>query len=299
VELLRFEWLDKRRDRKIPVKVYHPSSGAGPFPVLLFSHGLGGSREDYGFLGRHWAGQGYVSLHIQHLGSDSAIWQNAPPGEVSEALRRAAMQPDNTTNRIQDVVFSLDQLPSLNHETGTLQNRLDLLHIGLAGHSFGALTTLAIAGQVFTSPSGYRITSPDSRIKASLAMSAPLPRDKAHWDTAYAEMRVPCLHMTGTEDSILIGNSPPEDRRVPFDRTAGADAYLITFKGADHMVFVGLKRNAAREELDLKIQDLIKKTSLIYWDAVLREDPDAKTHFTKTGLSHLLGSHGRFEVKQT
>lgn len=298
VDVLRFEWNDSRRNRKIPVKVYFPKGEARvPCPVIIFSHGLGGSRENYGYLGECWAGHGYVSVHLQHPGSDIAVWQNVPAGEVTEALRKAARQPENTSNRIQDVLFALDQLAQLTQEPGVLQNRLDLQRIGLAGHSFGALTTLAIAGEVFTTPSGHQMTSPDLRVKAAMAMSSPLPRDKAHWQSAFSRMRIPCLHMTGTEDNIIIGNSPPADRRVPFDRTVGADAWLITFQGGDHMVFVGLKRNAARVELDDKIQRLIQKSSVMYWDGMLRGDREALAQFNDRQMAEWLGKDAKFEGK--
>ena len=51
VEVVRYDWFDSKRDRKVPVKIYFPKSGNGPFPVILFSHGLGGSRENYEYLG--------------------------------------------------------------------------------------------------------------------------------------------------------------------------------------------------------------------------------------------------------
>src|SRR6266446_1669455 len=76
VEIARYDWLDPKRDRKVPVKIYFPKAGDGPFPVIIFSHGLGGSREGYEYLGWHWASWGYVSVHLQHLGSDNAVWEN-------------------------------------------------------------------------------------------------------------------------------------------------------------------------------------------------------------------------------
>ena len=81
-------WQDSRRQRQVPVKIYYPADGAGPFPVIIFSHGLGGSREGYQYLGRHWASHGYVSVHLQHLGSDQAVWENSSCKLLS--LRQAA-----------------------------------------------------------------------------------------------------------------------------------------------------------------------------------------------------------------
>src|SRR5215472_14384156 len=78
VEVLRVEWFDATRAQQVPAKLYYPKTGPGPFPLLLVSHGLGGSREGYAYLGRYWASAGYVSVHVQHLGSDEAVWHESP-----------------------------------------------------------------------------------------------------------------------------------------------------------------------------------------------------------------------------
>jgi len=73
VEVVRYDWHDAKRDRRLPVKIYFPKTGGGPFSVILFSHGLGGTREGYEYLSRYWASHGYVSVHLQHPGSDEAV----------------------------------------------------------------------------------------------------------------------------------------------------------------------------------------------------------------------------------
>ena len=73
------EWRDASRDRTIPVRIYYPAQGSGPFPVIVFSHGLGGSRDGYRYLGERWASRGYVSVHLQHPGSDKELLKSATP----------------------------------------------------------------------------------------------------------------------------------------------------------------------------------------------------------------------------
>ena len=73
VETASFDWTDAARNREVPVKIYYPKDGAGTCPLIVFSHGLGGSREGYEYLGRHWASHGYVSVHVQHKGSDTEV----------------------------------------------------------------------------------------------------------------------------------------------------------------------------------------------------------------------------------
>ncbi len=85
---------DAQRKRTIPLKAYLPKVAAGeaaePAPVVLFSHGLGGSREGGAYLGKHWGARGYVVVAMQHAGSDSEVWRNAPLGERRNALSKAA-----------------------------------------------------------------------------------------------------------------------------------------------------------------------------------------------------------------
>lgn len=103
---LTADWRDAKGGRDVPVRIYYPKTGEGPFPVVVFSRGLGGSRDGYRYLGLCWASYGYVSVHVQH--------------------------------------------------------------IGVAGHSFGAWTTLAIAGEVFILPGGREMTLADPRVKGPL-----------------------------------------------------------------------------------------------------------------------------------
>ena len=68
---------DKSRKREIPIRVYLPAIKV-PAQVVLFSHGLGGSREGSPFMGKHWSARGYVCVFLQHPGSDTSIWQDKP-----------------------------------------------------------------------------------------------------------------------------------------------------------------------------------------------------------------------------
>jgi predicted dienelactone hydrolase len=63
---------DAARSRDIPVRIYLPATN-GRSRVVLFSHGLGGSRGGSKFLGEQWAARGYVAVFVQHPGSDDAV----------------------------------------------------------------------------------------------------------------------------------------------------------------------------------------------------------------------------------
>ena len=74
---LELKVLDAPCRRTIPLLIYL-GSDMTPAPLVLFSHGLGGSRQNNAFLGRHWAARNYVAVFLQHPGSDESVWQGKP-----------------------------------------------------------------------------------------------------------------------------------------------------------------------------------------------------------------------------
>ena len=125
VGTLQLEWRDAQRDREVPVKIYFPKNATGACPVIVFSHGLGGTRDGYAYLGQHWASHGYVSVHLQHHGSDDATWRGA--GRSVESMRAATMNVENSLNRPLDVSFALDQLTKLNSQAASKSIRSSII----------------------------------------------------------------------------------------------------------------------------------------------------------------------------
>jgi predicted dienelactone hydrolase len=305
VETVLYDWVDLTRNREVPVKIYFPKTGdglpaealakAGPFPVIIFSHGLGGSREGYEYLGRHWASHGYVSVHLDHKGSDAEVWK-ADPQDPMKGMRESIADPRNALSRAFDVRFAIDRMAKLNREDSPFKGRLDLDHVGLAGHSFGAWTTLAVAGQTAAALERGKLKLADARVKAAIAMSSPVTPNAKRSD-AYAGIKIPILHMTGTKDMVPILMPDAADRRIPFDRITGADQYLVTFEGGDHMIFPGHKRVMGGGEKDPVFHDLIRQTSTAFWDAYLKNDAKARTWLADGGFEAVLGKDGKFEKK--
>ena len=140
-QTLDLDWHDSARDRLVPVRLYWPEAAASgaPVPLIVFSHGIGGSRAGYSHLGRHWAAQGYASLHLQHVGSDNQLWRGnlfTLPGRLQQAT-----QESEAIARVADMRYALDRL--LAGERGA---RIDTTRIVAAGHSYGAMTAMLAAG---------------------------------------------------------------------------------------------------------------------------------------------------------
>ena len=77
-------------------------------PLVVFSHGLGGSRRGYRYLGEHFASHGVASLHLQHVGSDRQLWGGNPLAMLGRL--QTAAQDGEAMARVQDLRFALDML---------------------------------------------------------------------------------------------------------------------------------------------------------------------------------------------
>lgn len=290
VTTAQLNWFDPQRSRNVPATAYYPAA-SGVYPVIVFSHGLGRSRDAYAYLGNDWASHGYVAVFVEHAGSDDEVWK----GKIrpKKALREALEDPVNSINRPRDLTFILNQLQSL-HDQGTpLGRRLDMDRIGAAGNDFGAQTAMALAGQ--TLPGGRSAIDP--RIKCVVAMSPPVPQGQNTPASIYSRVCVPCLHMTGTNDDGRVGTTKAEDRRIPFDMIRGADQYLVTFIGGDHMIYSGHQRERTKGANDAKYQRLICLASDMFWDAYLKDSPEAKAWLASGGARSSLGELATIEKK--
>jgi predicted dienelactone hydrolase len=110
-ETLDLDWVDASRQRPVPVRPYWPE-GEQPVALVVFSHGIGGSRRGYSYLGEHFASRGIASLHLQHVGSDRSLW-GGNPFSLLGRLQDAA-QEGEALHRVRDLRFALDQV--LAHE---------------------------------------------------------------------------------------------------------------------------------------------------------------------------------------
>ncbi len=111
------EWHDTARDRTVPVRIFLPDAArhSDPCPVVLLSHGLGGSREGFGYLGEDWAKHGYIAIVMQHIGSDISIHLNRGKSRETTVQRmQNAVNAQTAQDRYDDVVFVLDELERRN-----------------------------------------------------------------------------------------------------------------------------------------------------------------------------------------
>ena len=281
---------DSARQRDIPIRIYLPA-GTSAAPVILFSHGLGGSRAGSVFLGEHWAGRGYVAVFLQHPGSDDSLWRNQSTGHRLETLKQAGSL-DNFLFRVRDVPAVLDQLATWNANNGNpLAGRLDLTKVGMSGHSFGAVTTQAVSGEAFRFEGG---NFTDSRIKAAIAFSPSAPRGVSA-SRAFGSVKIPWMLMTGTKDRAPIGRADVASRLAVYPALQGAAQYELVLNNAEHSVFTDRPLPGDREPRNPNHYRVILALSTAFWDAYLRGDPDALAWLNGSGARSVMEAADRWQ----
>ena len=229
-EVLDLDWVDEARQRPVPVRLHLPQAPQR-MPLVVFSHGIGGTRRGYSWLGQHLASHGVASLHLQHVGSDRQVWT----GNVLNIVGRLqdAAQDQEAVARVHDLRFALDTV--LRSEWAS---RFDEQRLVAAGHSYGANTTLLACG-ARVERSGQLYDLRDERLRAAVVISAPPFYGETDPGRILQSVTVPSLHVTSTEDVIRIPGyySGAQDRLAVFDATGGPRKWLAVFQGGSHNMF--------------------------------------------------------------
>jgi predicted dienelactone hydrolase len=280
---------DSRRTRDIPILVYLPQA-TNAAPVVIFSHGLGGSRHGGAYLGRHWTARGYTAVFVQHPGSDSSVWKDVSRRERMESLEKAA-SGRSFKLRVEDIPAVIDQLETWNGQRdSTLSGRLDLNRIGMSGHSFGAVTTQAVSGQ--TAAWG-KVTFTEPRIKAACAFSPSSPR-LGKPEHAFGAVQIPWMLMTGTKDLSVIGNADLASRLAVFPALPDGGKYEVVLHNAEHSGFSDRALPGDTEPRNPNHHRAILALSTAFWDAHLNGNPDARRWLDGTGPRSVLGDQDRW-----
>ena len=285
-----------RGGRNLPVKLRLPA-GDGPWPWVIHSHGLGGSRDGGLVWGRAWAAAGVAVLHVQHPGSDRETLR-----EGLQALRAAA-SGEQLLARVGDVAFVLDDAARRARFGGPwAQLRADA--VGVSGHSFGAHTVQALAGQRFAAG-----TVDDPRPRAFAAFSpSPGGRAEARGDAgrAFGGVARPFFALTGARDADpLAGRGQQRNdghfRTPVYDGLPAGAKALLWLESADHASFGGgtgmaapaaRRRDAAVLAAEPAHQALIAGLTALWWRWRLLNDAAAEATLRALAAGQVGGGLG-------
>jgi predicted dienelactone hydrolase len=268
---------DAARHKNLHLRVQYPEA-AGTYPVILFSHGAGGSKDGYVGLTSFWAKHGYVTIQPSHADSlalrldlrdKSAAEKRAMAGTVTQLD-----DPKAWEDRVRDLSLIMDSLDEIVRQAPGLAGKMNRALIGVGGHSFGAGTTLTIGGALLDIPNGpSRKRYTDPRVKALLVVSGQGKDRFGFTEHSWAEIRLPMMSMTGSRD-FGYKEQTPDWRREAYRGSPAGDKYDVFIEGATHMTFSGRLVESGQEKPALF--EYAKLSSLGFWDAYLKKSDAAK-----------------------
>jgi dienelactone hydrolase len=223
--------------RVLETWVFRPDA-PGPFPLIVFSHGLGGHPTKFNQLLTAWAKAGFVIAAPAF-----PLTNNTTPG-FSQNWTGLAKQPG-------DVSFVIDQMLARNADVNDeLHDLLLPDRIGVGGLSLGGATTYGVA---------FNDCCRDDRVKAVEVLSgAQLPVGGEN----HLDGHVPLLIMHGDKDPAL-----PYQMEVDGYAKAKGPVWFVTLIGGGHA--------EPFEDFPSAYDALDEKLTTDFWMGTLGHDPEA------------------------
>lgn len=274
------------KKRALDIRVTYPAAGRN-LPVILWSHGAFGSRDAYGPLVNYWAAHGYVVIQPTH--QDSISKGTLPSLSNPLAFREWDTRP-------QEISYLIDHVDDIIAQVPDLATVMDRQTIGAGGHSYGAHTSMLLAG--ITVKTGLinkkRKTFGDDRIRA-FAIISPQGTGRLMDEQSYATLRAPALFVTGSHDEVGANPPPYTWRLQPFLFAPPHDKYLLFIDGAYHN-FGGISGRNFRWSgaPDPEQVAVIQRTTLAFFEAYLKNDLAALDYLRHNQLASL--SRGKFQI---
>jgi dienelactone hydrolase len=242
----------EKPDRTLETWIFQPE-GTGPFPLIVFSHGLGGHPTKFMKLLTAWATAGFVVAAPAF-----PLTNNTTPG-FAKNWTGVGSQPG-------DVSFVIDEMLARNgDEKDPLHHLLMPDRIGVGGLSLGGATTYGVA---------FNDCCRDDRVKAVEVLSgAQLPVGGEN----HLDGHVPLLIMHGDKDPAL-----PYQMEVDGYAKAKGPVWFVTLIGGGHA--------EPFEDYPSKHDDLDEKLTTDFWEGTLGNDPEALARVTADGTVEGLAS---------
>lgn len=264
---------DPKTKRRLKLRARLPQ-GSGKAGLIIYSPGLGSGVSNGAAWCEAWCRAGFIVVTLAHPVTDDSIWTVAS-GKTFKANINEAIAGPQYGLRVADCRFAIDYCL----EKAVFASRIDAARIGLAGHSFGALTAQSVAGQA-----GAGQSSRDTRVRAVIALSpTAISAERAQ---SLKSIDVPFFCVTGTYDQYVTFKKGPEavrlgvslaQRELVFDYLPAGQKIQLKLDLADHMSFAGEPVDAQSFSRDVsvtdranaKIWDCVSATTSLFWQFYL------------------------------
>jgi dienelactone hydrolase len=265
------------------------SRSARNMPVIVWSHGAFGSHSGYVPLAEYWASHGYLVLQPTH--SDSMREGTTPNVKNPLAFKDWAQRP-------REVSYMIDQLENLEMLIPALKGRVDRQLIGIGGHSFGAHTTMLLAGM---QPrrllgQGSRDSFHEKRAHA-FVMVSPQGTGRQTDPESLAAINGPFIMITGTKDDSAPNGKDYKWRLEAWNHARdGDDRYLLLIDGAHHGFggISGTARFTGAGPADEDTLEAVRGAALAMFDAQLRDDAVAHDWLKSGHISRATADRAQF-----
>jgi dienelactone hydrolase len=281
---------DADRDRDLPIRVTYPVE-EGRYPVIVFGHGAvyaGANKDLYEPLVEHWVSHGYVVIQPGH--PDAATREEAN-------ARQAGL---DFADRPRDVSFLIDSLDEIAAKAPALAGKMDPARVGAGGHYMGAGQSGLIAGtKMYASGESEPKTFTDERVRAVVLMS-PTGLSGGMHENSWADIAIPMLVMTGSNDISQRTNNPADWRTHPFRYSSPPDKYLLWVEGLNWTyggIYGPNGPDYSDRELNPNFVVYSRTVTLAFWDAYLKDDAGAETYLRSGRLTAATKGEAKLEYK--
>lgn len=276
---------DPQTGRVIKLRVRLPDVKT-PTALILYSPGLGSGLSNGQAWCEAWREAGYVVVTLAHPITDDSLWETSAQRTFKANMQRALAAPEYGL-RVADCRFALDYCLT----SKKLTPYVDPARIGLAGHSYGALTAQTLAGQ----PLGGQNLR-DARIKAVVAFSPGATSPERA--KSMSKVKIPFFCITGDHDQFVTFKKDNDairlgvslsNRELVYDGLPAGKKLQLKLAQADHMSFAGEPVDVQRFSRDVPVNELtqaalwhrVSQMTTAFWEYYLA----AEGHSVPTTLS--------------
>ncbi len=252
--------------RTVPVRAIYPTdSEPDPVGVILFSHGAFSDYDMYDRVTDAWAESGFLILAIRHIDSPK------------NPLNKSYTQDQQWKLRLEDMRTITYKLENIIAKISKLTRKVNTEQLVMSGHSYGAITAMAVAGAVTTdmnTKNKIRVANPG--VKAVIAMSPPGLIPGYIEKNSFDQMTTPLLLQTGTAD--ILENFIPEweMHKAAYELSPAGEKWLTVGTDVDHY-FGGLTGRFNLENAKPATEALASFVSLsnLFLSAYAKDDDKA------------------------